>query len=537
METHPSVLTIPVATTNIKNFSTPIRKADENNLSQAWVRYKNTLINSYYFKYGLVLVKPNYMDCTKSTVKSHSFFLKDREFFFSVSKDKQNNNSVIPTPDTGAVKSAKFLLSKLTTFALSKKAAINPFDEMNIILFNKRHRDEILLPITFEAKEQNLGLYFYPWLSKKDRTFIPTGFTQYITAGCLFGSSLKGMDQHGANLELVKHDIKFFPDQKITIINYDPDASNPYEQMSFSEFEKLCHLINIFARPGQPKNLLFHLPYYDYVLFGVELFVRGRIEVDALDSFFKIIFAKREEYLRKINAICKEHDIEVHIESPFDNLFGPPPVKPEEITSFILKTLNLSLEEVSPNIELKLQQEKERNLVQYCLKLLQANDFNLEHQQVWKDFIQLDGAENITNLEQLFKIANASILGVGTKRGHDYEACSLLPLSEKQIQVSYSNNYSKKLQKKYPAVVNITTFEPLLTYSPTTQGLVFYFEHCQEALGELISNKKILCDSYKNVGLFANRISQKSKPMVEDATKITPITLDQVLTSPTSPMK
>lgn len=520
-----------------------IATANTKNSSSAWVPFKDLLVNSQYFKYGLVLVSPKLISPIKGIENTSSFFIKDREFFFYVpnadSKDTDNNTSK-QMPNDKSVKKANYLLSALITFASSKKVQISPFVDEGVVLFNKRHRDEIFLPIVFhnQDKKQQTGIYLYPWISSNKGKFTPSGFTQYVTAGCLFGSSLKGMDQHGLSFELIKHDIKFFREQKIQLIDYNPDTPNPYEQMLFCELEKSCLLINAFSKPDQPKRLLFHLPYYDYVLFGVELFIRGRITFDALDTFFKLIFAKREEYLTKINELCEAHSIEVRIESPFDNLFGSTPK--ENITKFILGKLNLSSNETSPDIDINTQQEKEKNLVQYCLTQLQQNKFNDEHRQVWQDLLKIDEQSGpITNLEQLFKIANASMVAVGVSGKNPYEVCSLLPLSEKQIQVNY-DRYSKEYAKKtstdstlYPPVFNATTFEPLLTYSPTTKGLIFYFAHCQGALAELITTKEILKYSYENVGLFSTRGKQKLNQDEEKLDIAKPIELNQILSPST----
>lgn len=74
-----------------------------------------------------------------------------------------------------------------------------------------------------------------------------SGFDTYHTAGCLFGSALKGMDQYGFYCELLnKQEIGFFPGQKIQHIIYNPEEPNPYEQMLFGEIKKLACLITAF---------------------------------------------------------------------------------------------------------------------------------------------------------------------------------------------------------------------------------------------------------------------------------------------------
>lgn len=510
------------------------KEKDTKNTSSVWIPYRDVLINSQYFKHGLVLLSPKHLNSVKTNQKSNSFFIKDREFFFYIPTISDDTMKKSSAPDIRSAKKAKVLLSTLINFASINPVSIKSFGEESAVLFNKRHREEIFLPIVFDKKDKNVGLYFYPWISKSTNNFKFSGFTQYVTAGCLFGSSLKAMNQNGAVFELIKHDREFYDGEKITLIVYNPEAPSPYEQMLFSEFEKQCLLIDSFSKPGQSKNLLFHLPYYDYALFGVELFIRGRMSFEALDSFFKTIFAKRDEYISKINEVCKRHNITVQVESPFDNLFGCV-TNNTNITEFILSKLNLASKELGSHVEISAQQENEKKLVQYCLNQLQTNRYNEDHRLVWQDSLKLE-SESIVNLEQLFKIANANMIAIGSKGKHEYETCSLLPLSEKQIQVTY-DSFSKKASKEltsYPPVFNLTTFEPLLTYSPTTKGLLFYFSHCQESLVKLISDKKILETSYENVGLFSNKVKQKlsqQNASSEPSNNVKSIRLEDVLNS------
>ena len=111
----------------------------------------------------------------------------------------------------------------------------------------------------------------------------------------------------------------------------------------------------------------------------------------------------------------------------------------------------------------------------------------------------------------------------------------MLPLSEKQIQIGY-DDYRKKYTKNnstqeivYPSVLNITIFEPVVTYSPTTNGLLFYFSSCLNTLCSLIKDKKIHEYASKNVSLFAREQIQKIKNDYNQSTESTPIELDSIL--------
>lgn len=509
-------------------------------LKSRWINYKDIQINAYYFKRGLVLVKPKYV--SHPIEKKENFHIKDQEFYFALPEKSNGENTKLDKvnlPDAYFIEQTKNLLATLTKFVSTNNKESTPIalESDDIVLFNKKYREEIFLPLILNIHQQILGLYIYPWHSKYNANFNFSGFSQFITTSGLLGAILKGENQLEGRHILLNHNIKFYIDEKIIYIRYNSEKLNPYEQMLFSEFEKLCFLIDIFSNPNHPKQLLYHLPYYDYILFGIKLFIYGKITLDALNTLYEIILTERENYFIKINKICKEHKIRVKIESPFDNLFGSLDNQ-ENIAVTILRTLNLPCDEISPNTDQVLCKEQENKLVQFCLLHLQTNTFNETHRQVWQDSVD-NNEYGIESLEALFKVANALMLAVAAKSKNDYETCSLLPLSKKQAQDDYDTNYKSFVKTSlkeiypYPSVFNLTIFEPLLAYSYSTEELLFYFRECRSTLSELISEKKLLQHAYANVGLFASKskhklikqVSQEEKNEIEEK----PIKLQQVI--------
>jgi hypothetical protein len=154
---------------------------------------------------------------------------------------------------------------------------------------------------------------------------------------------------------------------------------------------------------------------------------------------------------------------------------------------------NNELDELNPEQE-KVQEEL---LVQHCLRKLQDNNFNLRHKQVWNDFIKFSDKE-INTLDDLFRTANAIVVLLSCQGEENYKVCSILPFSEKQIQVSYSAFYGKS-NGKYPVIVNITTIEPVLSYDHNRQGLLFYYGSCPDSLSRLITEGDILTAAHENI--------------------------------------
>lgn len=414
------------------------------------------------------------------------------------------------------------------------------------VIVNSGRREEIFFPLVFNnAQQQNLGFYVYPWTFEYLKTFEFSGFTRFVTAGCMFGSQLQGIDQKGGFVNLIKHNIDFHPSQVIDQIVAD-SAPNPYEEVLFDEFSKLLLFVNNLSVIDKPKQIYYHLPYYDYMLFGIELFNRGRMTLEALNKFFEAVVVKKNVHIDKIKSMCGSHDIECIIESPFENLFEkdfidnlfvnfkkkqqnisnklskaklsqakpykdgtlkdnlPKEKLPAEVILFALGFSSTDLVTVIIDDE---QQSKmrERELVNHCLEKLKNNNFHPVHKQVWEDVIQSDENLQINNLDTLFKTANAVMVAIACKGQQDYKTCTLYPISEKQIAVSYDGFY-KNLQTKYPysAPFNITVIDPALGYDPSTKGLLFYYSSASQCqLSTLVEEEDILLHVHKNIAFNA----------------------------------
>ncbi|KTD33967.1 hypothetical protein Lmor_1949 [Legionella moravica] len=464
-----------------------------------WLLFNDLYINPLFFKRGLLLVSPTPNNDELVSDEQERFVIKEREFIFHLPKTPSSQK-----PESRSFKKTYALMSSLITFAATRETVINPLAEKPVVLFNKRRRDEIFLPLLFGDTTDH-ALYLYPWIAKAKTPFSNfSGFSQFVTAGCMFGASLQAITHDGETLELINHQIRLRPGQVITSLHYDESTGNPYEHVLFSEFEKNCLIIKACAKDNEAKRLFYHLPSHDYMLFGIELFVRHQMTYDALDTFIKAVLAKKEFYKASLGALCHQHGIEVTFQSPFDNLFG-------ELDSVTPTESLLEQLKINP-YSLQRGEEQEENMVLYFLSQLSTNEINLEQRAVWQDFLNLEEKDQIPNtIEGLFKIANAVMVAMAARGKADYETCSLLPLSEKQIQLHYAayvDKWSKHLPSEknlYPQTVNLTTFDPVITYSPTTTGLLFYFASNLKTLSTLLIDKKIIQHASRNIGLFANK--------------------------------
>ncbi len=460
-------------------------------------------VNRNLFESGILLVKPNYIKFDeKSLLNTDYFVFSGRKLQL---KEKNELNRLNIKQHIGLLE-------------LIKSISNNSFEYSSTrVIANESRRDEVFIPIKISEK---LGSYFYPWIKDYSNSNLSidsfSGFRKFCTAGCMFGSNLVGIDQFGFKIGLIKHDIKFSEDQKIQEVVFDNQAFNVYEEIFLQELEKICNFINIISLKKENKNLFVHLPYYDYIVFGINLFLNKRLTYTALRDFIEIVKGNVKNYISKINSICQSLEISISTISPFDLAFGNLIFDENinDLTKSILELMNIPLDYENNHCILS-----ERFLVQQCINLLQESKDSTGRKDIWNN--SLSDFDQIKNIEELFRIANSVVIGFTAQGTKNYETCSFLPVSEKQIQISYSKHSGTK---KLPHVFNITTLDPMFGCAKKNHiASMFYFDEYQDSLEKLICEHRILEKSSENIiylasnksinldsiGLFSNQLKRE----------------------------
>jgi hypothetical protein len=472
-----------------------------------WLKYGNFHINTYFFRRGILILSALLPIAERTSVTSYSFKINQREFFFYNPVASAPNQ---PLPDAKSLKKTSQLLTALTTFA-DRRGLVAPIAGKPITLFNKNRREEIFLPMVFKSEKNFLGIYIYPWISKPSRK-LPEfqGFSQFVTAGCMFGASLQAITTKGCEIEFINHQIRLERGEKIIGVYHDAEELSPFELSLFNELERNCLLIKSLTREGCVPFLMYHLPVFDYLLFGLKLFLNDQITESALKDFVELVWKRKTLYKKIINDICSKHSINASICSPFDNLLLA--LNDDDPYASLANQLNL--------LEFTLLENKEHTFLQACIHRLVSNEYELPLRDIWVSVLEQQ-IEEIDTLEQLFKLGNTILLAHVSRGKKDYDTCSLLPLSEKQIQVHYAQ-VSEQLEIKqdqylYPAIFNITTMESIIAYSPTTNGLLFYYNSSTKLLSKLLEDRNLFLHTSKNLGFFALN-PDKNTPECEQPT-------------------
>lgn len=442
----------------------------QHNSKPKWQKINGINIHRALFKRGLILVKCSDEDLPRVT--KDEFDINSQSFKFVATRSKEDTRKEI---------------TRLFEPMRSLKG-FNFFSDFYIR--NTKRRKEIFIPITINIDQGEYGMYVYPWLSNKTPDSALAGFDQFVMAGCMLGASLKGVLQNNQEVALIDHRLRLDPHQVIHAIRFD-ESMNIYDKIQFSHLKRLSRLIRILATSGNVK-VYYHLPYLDYILFALKLYINRRMTYSAFEELCGLILIKKDEHTNKIKALFKSHGITAIVESPFENLVTSVS-DPKECVKNILALFNINPTSIC-------QVVSEASMVKLCISLLITNEFNSQQRSVWHDFMS-NLSLNYDTFEDLFRMANTIMQGVACIKSLDYKTCSLLPLTEKQIQVEYAK-FNKKVKTPYPAIFNMTVLDPVIPYSAGTRGTLFYFSN--KEISSLIDDE-FLEKAYANLTIFARR--------------------------------
>lgn len=422
-----------------------------------WVPYTDpttkakVVINRDMFeKYGIVVLAAN--SGYRAPVKSDAITIEDRDLRFGTidtspskkqpTQPKSSDTESSFNPDSRHLRRVINLRDVLNTYNSPEKTAEKKSSPEESVIYNAGRREEVFVPIG-----RAIPTFANLWLSSSSDFKQFNGFSYFITAGCMFGSSLKGHDQRNGVYPLIKHFFKTFDEQVFDELSL--DGHFPYEDDLVRKDKALALFAKQFGKKGKKPVVLYHLPYYDYILFAAQLFIHGQTTLEVFGSFCTHVLEKMHELSSKIKHIYNKQELDVIIESPFENLFTEyfahtlierfklankeheTPISMEDgcdalskeimIAKLVLKELNLLdlIDEhningkITSKIQTAQEQEmRERDFVQHCIdKLRQDNGSNPKQAEVWRDFLDLglkDKARNQTEPANTSEQASSS---------------------------------------------------------------------------------------------------------------------------------
>lgn len=450
-----------------------------------WLPHDKIFINQFFYNHGIVVIKTHISkgSLTTNEIISHN------DCFLILPIEKFDKNLKY-------VNKQKVFFRNLVPNCLNIQSDVDISSD--IVLFNSQRRTEIFLPFSF--KKEEISIYIYAWVSKsiKDKSISFDTVDNFITAGCIFGSRLKARDEITKNLfTFIRMDMDFFSDKKIKSLNLENFPLSTYELFLFNELERLAKLIYSLSSKAFKKNLIYHFPYYDYIIFASILFVRDILSYEAFDSFYQIILTLSNLYIARITDIFQAYDINVKIESPYQNIFGSLDFRLRYTTDAILTQLDIVLDKISKSSGDPI--EEERKLIQNCWNKLSLNSLDSNHKPIWEFFSKLYNSPP-NSFKQLLERANTMMIARASWGKEQYTTCSLLPHSEKQIQIGYSK-LIKSSSKPLSDVINLTIFDPAVAYTNEENIGLFSCDVEIKSIGDMIhsSRRNQFFNAHKNL--------------------------------------
>ena len=297
--------------------------------------------------------------------------------------------------------------------------------------------------------------------------------------------------------------INFFGDQIIVNVYTEPENLNPYEITLFEQMTIYSKFILATSSVKRPKIAL-HLPDVDYLLFGTHLYVTGKMTKRALGMFIHKVIRKKKEYTGRLQKIFKLANLETS--SPFCGIV--------DLSTQTIVTLHDKIEEMEARDDLEILQLYEEladtfinlsglqlktpqghlcqnTFIQSLSDKLEKPSFESDFTETWRDFTRAAQAVKIcdlSTLEGILRVGNAVFAGHHTKGRKKGETCSVLPLLEKPIQITYAK-LCKELSSKsanYSPMFNMTTLEAVIPYGLSRNTSIFNFGVNPNSLAKLL---------------------------------------------------
>jgi hypothetical protein len=378
-------------------------------------------------------------------------------------------------------------------------------------LINTHHRDSCFF-------QDNLSqLHVFPWKAgaskEPDDSLVPlqpVKFKEFVLANCLFGANLRGIDDNGRKYPLIDHDLKV--QDVITDIELG-DGLHPYETMVFACFEKLAPLMKSIS--DENFTVRYHLPVIDYMLYGLHSYISGIMSLSAFEKYVETVAERGNQHKKILKNIAIKNGLTLTIESPFDGLCDASRTLDSNKLLSIIGLSEPQLNDFKAHIRnLENGDAKLAKLEKTCrrtnfdphkfadlIRILAVvdgyfdtetipdNSFYEPHTQdirllleticidnildrlktsasclgysaIWNNISAKKLVTSFSPLEQLFKVANTTVIACAQEHNSPGAVCSLLPIDEKPIPTSYSN----LLAEHYGDVFCLSWLPPVFNY-------------------------------------------------------------------------
>ena len=353
----------------------------------------------------------------------------------------------------------------------------------------EQFREEYYLPFAY-LKNGSLqgGNYLHLWeagtaKAKKQRrkSINESPAKEFFTGGCMFGVPLYGVDEFGTKHSLTNPYHQISDDVKIHSIECPYDL-HPDEVLTREALVNIIPLVQTLSK-GEGR-IRYQLPTANYILYGVNWYLKGKMTNKALTEYIYIVKARSSRQRAYLKSLSENYDIEILPYSTLDYLRMDELIETDFI-SHLFKSLQIDIEVNNECIK-----EESKSLSQELfdaifskmstspgkLGLVWGHLNKLRHEGVLK----VDDPSNLLMLNYLDYSAN---LALSAASYGDREVFSIWPSHESPI----THWYKKLFAEEFGTVMCIHWLSPLQVHFEKYRYRVFYLEKFINDVNELLS--------------------------------------------------
>ncbi|TBW06665.1 hypothetical protein E0E50_19670 [Azotobacter chroococcum subsp. isscasi] len=353
-------------------------------------------------------------------------------------------------------------------------------------------RAEVYFPISYFCKNRlKGGTHAYIWWccsSEQSKQLNPPSLkkkpvTSIVTGMCMFGTNIKGIDQHGFKHPLTNTFYVMPKGAKIGAICLEVDELHPYENMMLRLFEMQIPMLKALGG-GASQKIFYQCVYEEYVLYGINMFLRGEMSRAALNAYVIHVNDRVETIRNFIARVCKEHDLawdngKSTLRALFQSNLYEIASGDGDIIDAFMSQLGMDPACVTEDMTMDERLELIRHIFYRCLDLLGSQketdgevwghirDILQRGSQVGNDKYDVSTLLTINYLNYAAKVATVR------KNNQSGEVCLIHPFHEKAMALSYKELHSER----FGPILAINWIPPIFSHGSFKDGLYYLDKH------------------------------------------------------------
>ena len=194
------------------------------------------------------------------------------------------------------------------------------------VIVCKNQRSELYIPIAIKRNKKVVsGIYGNLWNCGSnshpisDVSLSDQPVESIVTAMCMFGYQLKGVDNHGIEHPLTNTSYTVPSGHVIEEIVLKEDAFHPYERMMYTIYENLMPFYKVLGGDKLPG--WFHqIPFSEYIFYGLNLLIQEKMTYAAFEQYVAALRKRMFKHRRKTEDLAKKYGLVLDISGPMDDV-------------------------------------------------------------------------------------------------------------------------------------------------------------------------------------------------------------------------